>query len=69
MHFYGNRPAEALSKVQLDLKAKGFGFEIFDGYRPYSVTVKFWDLVKDETYVANPAKGSHITGAWPLILH
>ena len=44
--------------MQLDLKAKGFGLKIFDGYRPYSVTVKFWDLVKDEKYVANPAKGS-----------
>ena len=50
--------AEGLLKVQQDLKAKGFGLKIFDGYRPYSVTVKFWELVKDEKYVANPAKGS-----------
>jgi D-alanyl-D-alanine dipeptidase len=32
--------------------------KIFDAYRPYSVTVKFWELVKDERYVANPSKGS-----------
>jgi len=64
--YYGNirqtflrRPAaEALAKVQLELKAKGKGLKIYDAYRPYSVTVKFWELVKDEQYVANPAKGS-----------
>jgi len=50
--------AKALAKVQGELKTKGFGLKIFDGYRPYSVTVKFWELVKDEKYVANPAKGS-----------
>lgn len=50
--------AEALAKVQEDLKPLGFGIKIFDAYRPYSVTVKFWELMKDEKYVANPAKGS-----------
>ncbi|MGZ5134745.1 MAG: M15 family metallopeptidase [Flavitalea sp.] len=50
--------AKALAKVQHELKIKGFCLKIFDGYRPYSVTVKFWELVKDEKYVANPAKGS-----------
>ena len=50
--------AKALAKVQHELKTKGFSLKIFDGYRPYSVTVKFWELVKDEKYVANPAKGS-----------
>lgn len=50
--------AMALQKVQLELAEKGFGLKIFDAYRPYAVTVKFWELVKDERYVANPAKGS-----------
>ena len=50
--------ANALQKVQLELNEKGLGLKIFDAYRPYSVTVKFWELVKDERYVANPAKGS-----------
>lgn len=50
--------ANALQKVQQELNEKGFGLKIFDAYRPYSVTVKFWELVKDERYVANPAKGS-----------
>ncbi|MBO9660147.1 MAG: M15 family metallopeptidase, partial [Chitinophagaceae bacterium] len=50
--------AEALAKVQEELAASGLGLKIFDAYRPYSVTVKFWELVKDERYVANPARGS-----------
>jgi len=50
--------AQALKDVQAELKSKGYGLKIFDAYRPYSVTVKFWELVKDERYVANPAKGS-----------
>jgi D-alanyl-D-alanine dipeptidase len=48
----------ALKKVQDELSVSGLGLKVFDAYRPYSVTVKFWELVKDERYVANPAKGS-----------
>lgn len=36
----------------------GLGLKIFDAYRPYAVTEKFWELVHDERYVANPANGS-----------
>lgn len=50
--------ARALAAVQSELKQKGFGLKIFDAYRPYSVTQAFWNLVHDERYVANPAKGS-----------
>jgi D-alanyl-D-alanine dipeptidase len=50
--------AEKLLLVQKDLNGKGLGLKIFDAYRPYSVTVKFWELVHDERYVANPIKGS-----------
>lgn len=50
--------ATALSKVQADLNQKGFGLKIFDAYRPYGVTIKFWEMIKDERYVANPSKGS-----------
>ncbi len=32
--------AGALLKVQQELNTKGYGLKIFDGYRPYSVTVK-----------------------------
>jgi zinc D-Ala-D-Ala dipeptidase len=50
--------AYALAAVQQDLNKRGLGLKIFDAYRPYAVTVRFWELVKDERYVANPAKGS-----------
>lgn len=50
--------AMALQKVQYELNEMGLGLKIFDAYRPYSVTQKFWELVKDERYVAHPAKGS-----------
>jgi D-alanyl-D-alanine dipeptidase len=50
--------ADSLRKVQQELNEKGLGLKIFDAYRPYSVTVKFWELVHDDRYVADPAKGS-----------
>ncbi len=50
--------AENLAQVQKELNEKGLGLKIFDAYRPYSVTEKFWELVHDERYVANPAQGS-----------
>jgi len=50
--------ADSLRKVLHELSEKGVGIKIFDAYRPYSVTVKFWELVHDERYVANPARGS-----------
>ncbi|MGQ0738747.1 MAG: M15 family metallopeptidase [Bacteroidota bacterium] len=56
--------AEALKKVQEELNSMGLGIKIFDAYRPYSVTVKFWKLVKNERYVAHPKNGSgHNRGA------
>jgi len=50
--------ARALAAVQKELNTRGYGLKIFDAYRPYSVTVRFWELIKDERYVANPGKGS-----------
>lgn len=50
--------ARALAFVQAELRRQGYGLKIFDAYRPYSVTVSFWELVQDERYVANPSKGS-----------
>ena len=44
--------------MQLKLNEMGLGLKIFDAYRPYAVTEKFWELVHDERYVANPANGS-----------
>ncbi len=49
---------EALKKVQNELKKSGCGLKIFDGYRPYSVTVKFFAIASDKSFVANPKDGS-----------
>jgi D-alanyl-D-alanine dipeptidase len=56
---YLRRPAaNALLAVQLELAAVGIGLKVFDAYRPYSVTVAFYDHVGDETYAAPPWRGS-----------
>jgi D-alanyl-D-alanine dipeptidase len=48
----------ALKQVEAALKLQGLGLKIYDAYRPYAVTVKFYDLIKDTDFVADPAKGS-----------
>lgn len=56
--------AKALKAVQEELNKKGFGLLIFDGYRPYSVTEKMWEIVPDDRYAADPHAGSgHNRGA------
>ena len=56
--------AEALAKIQTELMKEGLSLVIFDAYRPYSVTVKFYESYKDTTYVASPYTGSrHNRGA------
>lgn len=49
---------EQLKKIQAYLKPKGYGLKIFDAYRPYEITVAFWEKASDKNFVANPAKGS-----------
>lgn len=56
---YARKPvAEALKKIQAELKLQGLGIKIFDAYRPYKATVKFYEVYKDTTYVASPYRGS-----------
>ncbi|MEO5685149.1 MAG: M15 family metallopeptidase [Chitinophagaceae bacterium] len=50
--------AKALAQVQKELNEKGMGLKIFDAYRPYAVTEKFWEMVLNEKYVADPKKAS-----------
>jgi zinc D-Ala-D-Ala dipeptidase len=52
--------ADALLTALRQLKAKGFGLTIFDGYRPHAITKYMWDVTppSKRDYVANPAKGS-----------
>ncbi len=53
------RPAAlALQKVQVALNKKGLSLKIWDAYRPYSVTEKMWEPVKDDRYAADPKFGS-----------
>jgi D-alanyl-D-alanine dipeptidase len=56
---YARRPvAEALRKVQAELSKQGLGVKIYDAYRPYKATVKFYETYHDTTYVASPYRGS-----------
>jgi len=50
--------AKALKKIQLELQNQDLGLKIYDAYRPYTITLLFWDLIGDTTYVAPPWIGS-----------
>ena len=55
------RPAaDAIVRAHRKLKEKNLGLVIFDGYRPWSVTKLFWEVVEKDhrKFVANPEKGS-----------
>jgi D-alanyl-D-alanine dipeptidase len=58
--FLQRSAAEALVRVSARLKKFGYGILVFDAYRPWSVTKKFWDATSPakRIYVANPKKGS-----------
>ena len=56
--------ADKLKEIQQQLSLQGLGLKIFDGYRPYSVTVDFYNQTKEKSFVANPKNGSkHNRGA------
>ncbi len=56
---YARKPvAEALKKVQAELNKQGLGVKMYDAYRPYKATVKFYETYHDTTYVASPYRGS-----------
>jgi D-alanyl-D-alanine dipeptidase len=56
---FARRPvAEALLRVQQELALQGLGLKIYDAYRPYTVTVKFYEKTQDSVFVAVPWKGS-----------
>jgi len=55
------RPAaEALVRVNLNLRGMGYGVLVHDAYRPWYVTKVFWDATPDDKklFVADPSKGS-----------
>ncbi len=49
---------DQLKNIQAILKTKGMGLKIYDAYRPYAITVAFYQKASDKNFVANPAKGS-----------
>ena len=62
--FLRRATAGKLKRVQKELASQGLGLKIFDGFRPLAVQRRFWEIMPDERYVANPAKGSrHNRGA------
>jgi zinc D-Ala-D-Ala dipeptidase len=50
--------AKALANAQKEFNEKGVGLKIYDGYRPYSVTVQMYDMLPDTVYMGLPWQGS-----------
>jgi len=52
--------AEAVVRAHRRLLPQGYGLLVFDGYRPWSVTLLFWNAVSEDQrrFVADPAQGS-----------
>ncbi len=56
---FARKPVVAqLKKIQLVLNKKGYGLKIFDAYRPYAITLAFYQKALNKNFVANPKKGS-----------
>lgn len=45
-----------LTKANETFKSMGYRIKVWDAYRPMYVQKIFWDIVKDERFVANPNK-------------
>ncbi|MDO8966890.1 M15 family metallopeptidase [Algoriphagus sp.] len=50
--------AKALAEVQKELNEQNLGLKIYDGYRPYSITVKMFEILPDTVYMGLPWQGS-----------
>ena len=58
---YLQKPAaEALARVQANVKKRGYGLLVYDAYRPWHVTKMFRDATPEKfhSFVADPLKGS-----------
>ena len=56
--------AAALRDAQSELARDNLGLKIFDAYRPYSITERMWEPIKNPDFVADPSQGSrHNRGA------
>lgn len=50
--------AKNLQLANQKFNERGLAIKVFDAYRPYSATVKFYELIKDTQFVASPFAGS-----------
>ncbi len=56
---YVRKPvAEALKQVRDSLFSLGLDFIVYDAYRPYEATVKFFEVYPDPEFLADPQYGS-----------
>ncbi len=56
--------ATALRSAQQELAREGLSLKIYDAYRPYRITERMWEPIRNPDFVADPAKGSrHNRGA------
>lgn len=56
--------AKKLAAAARELESMAFRLKVYDCYRPLSVQRRFWELVPDARYMADPKKGSrHNRGA------
>lgn len=50
--------AESLAEVANELFKDSIGLVVYDAYRPYAATVKFFEILPDPNYCADPKFGS-----------
>lgn len=56
---FARRPvAAALQRVQAELAELNLGLKVYDAYRPYAATVRFYQVYPDPDFVADPRYGS-----------
>jgi D-alanyl-D-alanine dipeptidase len=57
--------AQKLAKAEAIFKADGYQIRLYDGYRPFSVSVLLYDEIRDGRFVANPSRSpsNHNRGA------
>ena len=56
---YARKPVvAALKLVQDSLASLNLGLKVYDAYRPYAATLKFYELYPDPDFVASPKTGS-----------
>ena len=50
--------AMKLARAQVEFDRRNLSLKVFDAFRPLEVQRRFWEIMPDERYVADPKKGS-----------